>query len=55
LALAATDSIVGLTVVLDVEKAFHPLQEFKVILIFCLDQLVNIDVPLDVILLESLL
>lgn len=55
LVLAATGSIVRLSIILLVEKCLDPLNELKIVLVSGLNQLSDIDVTLDSILIETLL
>ena len=47
-----TQHIIGLAVVVFLEISLHPLTEFKIVKIPSLDQLGDIDVPLDAILVK---
>ena len=55
LSLATTHWIICTSVVLDIKKALHPLHKLEVVLVFGLNELVNINIALDIVLQECLL
>lgn len=50
-----SNSIIGLPIVVDVVIGFNPLEHLQIVLVLCLNQLVDIDVPLDLVLGKRLL
>ena len=55
LALSSTNCIIGFSIIIHIPILFHPLQKFKVILVFCFAEFININVLLHVILGKTLL